>query len=300
MAHWDHLGIDRTLEGDQIFNGAVDNATGVAGLLELAQKFAAERTTLRRSLLFIFFSAEELGTIGSNYYVNNAPIPLEQTVAMLNMDMIGRMVDSAINIGGTGTAPEWEQILAELNSDSTFSITENPDGFGPSDHTSFYGKGIPVLFFFTGTHQDYHRPSDDWDKINYEGEQLIVRYVYGVASAVNSAEERPLYARVESSSPSSGDGDRRGFRVVLGLVPDFTGDPPEAGMRVSSVRPSGAAERAGIKAGDIIVKMDGKDVLNIYDYMGILGELKVGQMVEVEVLREGKREILTATMQKRD
>ncbi len=304
-AHFDHIGYGGAGSGSMvpdtsaIHNGADDNASGTAGLLELAQKFASERNAIRRSLIFIFFSAEELGTIGSSYYVNNPSIPLDQTIAMLNMDMIGRMVDSSMNIGGTGTAPEWEKILAELNSDSTFDITENPDGFGPSDHTSFYGKKIPVLFFFTGTHQDYHRPGDDWEKINYEGEELIVQYVYGVAKAVDSAAKSPIYARVESTRRSSGGGDRRGFRVVLGLVPDFTGETPE-GMKVSSVRPNGAAERAGIKAGDIIVKMAGKDVLNIYDYMGILGELKVGQMVEVEVLRDGKRELLTATMQKRD
>jgi hypothetical protein len=304
-AHFDHIGYGGVGSGSMvpdttaIHNGADDNASGTAGLLELAQKFGAESSTLDRSLIFVFFSAEELGTIGSTYYVNNPTFPLEQSVAMLNMDMIGRMTDSSINIGGTGTASAWEQILAELNKDSTFKITENPDGFGPSDHSSFYGKKIPVLFFFTGTHEDYHRPSDDWDKINYEGEELIVRYVYAVASAVVGAEERPVYARVESTSRSSGGGDRRGFRVVLGVVPDFTGQT-EDGMKVSSVRPNGAAERAGMKAGDIIVKMAGKDILNIYDYMGILGELKVGQMVEVEVLRDGKRESLTATMQKRD
>jgi hypothetical protein len=304
-AHFDHLGYGGPGSGSMvpdtsaIHNGADDNASGSAGLLELAQKFAQQKRALRRTFVFAFFSAEEIGIIGSNFYVNNPPIPLTQTVAMMNMDMIGRMVDSSLHVGGTETAPEWEELLWKFNADSILDLTEDPDGFGPSDHASFYGKNIPVLFFFTGTHEDYHHPGDDWEKINYEGEELIVRYVYEIANAVNTTDKRPVYARVESSARSAGQGDRRSFRVVLGLVPDFTGETEEEGMKVSSVRPNGAAERAGIQGGDIIVKMAGKDVLNIYDYMGILGELKVGQMVEVELLREGKRVIVTATMQKR-
>jgi aminopeptidase YwaD len=304
-AHFDHLGWGGEGSGSMqpdtvaIHNGADDNASGTAGLLEIAQKLAAERDRLKRTVLFAFFSGEELGTLGSLYYVNNPVYPLERTVAMLNMDMIGRMEGKSLTIGGSGTSPLWEPLLARLNADSSFELTLNPDGFGPSDHASFYGRQIPVLFFFTGTHQDYHRPSDDWNTLNYPGSARIVQMVYGVLAAVDSVAERPQYARVEGSQRGMQSGDRRGFRVTLGIVPDVAGEATN-GMKITGIRPGGNAERAGMKAGDVIVKMAGHDILNIYDYMGVLGDLKAGDMVEVELLREGRRITVTATMQRRD
>jgi len=302
-AHMDHLGYGGPNSGSTrpdtiaIHNGADDNASGTAALLELAQKFAAAKNDLKRTLVFTFFSGEELGTLGSSYYVNNPSFPLTQTVAMLNMDMVGRLDNRSLTVGGSGTSPAWNALLTKYNTDSTFTLKLEPDGFGPSDHASFYGKNIPVLFFFTGTHSDYHRPSDDWDKINYAGEEKVTRYIYSIARDVDGQTEKPLYARVESGASRSSSGDSRGFSVTLGIVPDF-GQSSE-GMKVSAVQPNRPAEKAGLKAGDIIVRMAGKKTLNIYDYMGVLGELKPGDEVEVEVLRDGKTMTFTAKMEKR-
>jgi aminopeptidase YwaD len=301
-AHMDHLGYGGAGSGSTrpdtfaIHNGADDNASGTAGVLEMAQKFASARADLKRSLVFVFFSAEELGTIGSQYYVDHPPVPLTQTVAMLNMDMIGRLQGKALTVGGTGTASIWNDLMAKYNPDSSFAIKAEPDGFGPSDHSSFYGKNIPVLFFFTGIHDDYHKPSDDWDKINFAGEEKVVRYAYNIAHDVADGNLKPVYVRVESA-PRPAGGDSRGFNVTLGIVPDvgWSGE----GTKVSVVQPNRPGEKAGLKGGDVIVKMAGKKILNVYDYMGILGELKVGDQVEIEVLRSGETVILHATMERR-
>jgi hypothetical protein len=301
-AHFDHLGFGGPGSGSQrpdtvaVHNGADDNASGSASLLELAQKLSSERTSVRRSVVFAFFSAEELGTLGSQHYVNTPPLPLTQTVAMINMDMVGRLQGKALTIGGTGTAPVWNDILARANSDSSFTVKYEPDGFGPSDHSSFYGKNIPVLFFFTGTHDDYHKPSDDWDRINYAGQERITRFVYKVASEVADGSQKPVYARVESA-PRPAGGDSRGFNVTLGVVPDvgWSGE----GMKVSSVQPNRPGDKAGLKSGDVILAMGGKKILNIYDYMGVLGELKAGDEVEIEVLRDGTTQKLKAVMERR-
>ena len=304
-AHFDHLGWGGEGSGSMqpdslaIHNGADDNASGTAGVLEIAQKLAAERDRLKRTVVFAFFSGEELGTLGSLHYVNNPPYPLDQTAAMINMDMVGRMEGNSLTIGGSGTSPVWEPLLNRLNADSALDLSLNPDGFGPSDHASFYGRQIPVLFFFTGTHQDYHRPSDDWNTLNYEGSERIVRTVYNVLAALDSMADRPQYARVEGSPRGAQAGDRRAFRVTLGIVPDVAGEATN-GMKITSVRPGGTAERSGMKAGDVIVRMAGHDILNIYDYMGVLGDLKAGDMVEVELLRDGRRITVTATMQRRN
>ena len=304
-AHFDHLGWGGEGSGSMqpdtvaIHNGADDNASGTAGALEIAQRLGAEHEHLKRTVVFAFFSGEELGTLGSLYYVNNPPYPLDRTVAMLNMDMVGRMEGKSLTIGGSGTSPAWEPLLAALNADSALDLTLNPDGFGPSDHSSFYGREIPVLFFFTGTHADYHRPSDDWNTLNYKGSEQIVRAVYEVLTAVDTMAERPAYARVEVSAGGGQAGDRRAFRVALGIVPDVAGEQTK-GVKITGVRPGGAAERAGMKPGDVIVKMAGHNILNIYDYMGVLGDLKAGDMVEVELLRDGSRVTVTATMQRRN
>jgi hypothetical protein len=304
-AHLDHLGMGGPGSGSMvpdtiaIHNGADDNASGSAALLELAQAFIPRANTLRRSFVFIFFSGEELGTLGSGYYVSAPFFPLKQTVAMINLDMVGRLKDKTLNIGGSGTSPAWNTLLAKHNADSTFKLVLNPDGFGPSDHAPFYGKDIPVLFFFTGVHDDYHKPSDDWDKLDYEGEEKITQYVYRIVSDIDSMAVRPGFTRVSSPAASrSGGGDSRGFSVTLGIVPDVA--ESSTGMKISGVRPNGAAEKAGMKAGDIIMSMAGKKVLNVYDYMGMLGELKAGDSVEIVVQRDGKPLKVTAVMQKRN
>jgi aminopeptidase YwaD len=301
-AHFDHLGFGGEGSGSlkpdtvAIHYGADDNASGTSGLLEVAQELAAHKSTLQRSVVFVFFSGEELGTLGSAWYVNHPEYPLAKSVAMVNMDMIGRLTNKKLTVYGTGTSPQWMPLLNRLNADSTFSIVPVPDGFGPSDHAQFYGKDIPVLFFFTGTHNDYHKPSDTWDKINYPGEEQVARYVDRIVHAIVNEPARPLFAR-SATPPASGGGDSRGFKVTLGVVPDY-GESTE-GMKIGGVRPGGPAEKGGLKAGDVIVKMAGKKILNIYDYMGLLGELKPGDKVPVEVNRGGTIVSLTVELEKR-
>ncbi|HKP83465.1 MAG TPA: M20/M25/M40 family metallo-hydrolase, partial [Pyrinomonadaceae bacterium] len=213
-AHYDHLG--RGGEGSlaprsgEIHHGADDNASGTAGLIELARVFGAQRPKLKRTLVFIAFGGEEEGLLGSNYYVNHPLVPLDNTTAMINMDMIGRMKDSKLMIGGVGTATEWRPLLAQTD----FSLTLSDDGFGPSDHSSFYSKQIPVLFFFTGTHNDYHKPSDTFDKINYNDEARILSLVARIVRDIDSADKRLTYTTAKSEPPRTG-----GFRVYLGTIP---------------------------------------------------------------------------------
>jgi Zn-dependent M28 family amino/carboxypeptidase len=305
-AHMDHLGMGGPGSGSRvpdtiaIHNGADDNASGTAALLELAQAFAARSTQLKRSLLFIFFSGEELGTLGSGYYVSQPFFPLKETVAMLNLDMVGRLQNRALTVGGTGTSSIWGGLLAGENKDSAFVLTLNPEGYGPSDHSSFYGKDIPVLFFFTGYHDDYHKPSDDWDKINYAGEEILAKYVYRIASDIDTMTVRPPFTHVQmaASSRSNAGGDTRSYTVTLGIVPDVA--EGSTGMKISGVLANRAAEKAGLKTGDIITGLAGHKILNVYDYMGVLGELKAGDQVEVIVLRDGATLKVTATMQKRN
>jgi aminopeptidase YwaD len=250
-------------------------------------------------MLFMGFSAEEIGTVGSQYYVNNPVFPLSKTVAMLNMDMVGRMKDNTITVSGVGTSPIWNDVVKKWNTGAdTLTIKTSPEGFGPSDHAQFYGKDIPVLFFFSGTHADYHKPSDDWEKLNYDGEQRITKYVYAIANDIQSKAERPQFTKAAApASTAMGGGDGRGFSVTLGVVPDY-GATVE-GMKIDGTRGGGPAEKAGLLAGDVITKFAGKKVLNIYDYMGILGSLKAGEIAEIEVLRDGKPMTFSATMQKR-
>ncbi len=286
-AHYDHLGWggDGSMAPDvhAIHHGADDNASGTAGLLELAQKFASNKDQLDRSMLFIAFGAEELGLIGSSYYVENPYFPNEHSTAMINLDMIGRMQNDELTIFGVGTSPIWESMLESFPQYDEFSIRTNPDGLGPSDHASFYRKNIPVLFFHTGLHGDYHRPSDTAEKINYEGMERIVKYVYDVALELNTYREPIAFTRVESTAPR---GTARGIRVYVGTMPDIVGD--SGGMGVIEVRSDSPAEKAGIKGGDIIINFGGKSIENVYDYTYALGEYNPGDIVEVVILRNGE------------
>ncbi len=305
-AHMDHLGFGGPGSGSlmpdeaAIHNGADDNASGTAALLEIAQAMATERARPARSIVFVAFSGEELGTLGSAHYVNHPLMPMNNTIAMLNMDMVGRLNDNTLTVYGTGTSSLWTDFVKSHNRKSggeeMFTIKSVADGFGPSDHAQFYSKDVPVLFFFTGTHNDYHKPSDDWDKLNYEGQERIARMVLAMGNDLARMPQRPDFVRVASSSPTAG-GDTRGFAVTLGVIPDY-GETSE-GMKIGGLRPNGPAEKAGLKAGDSIVRMAGKKVLNIYDYMGLLGELKVGDEVDVVVTREGKEMTFKAKMEKR-
>src|SRR5262245_11628023 len=293
-AHYDHLGrggeSSLAPNSSDVHHGADDNASGTAGLLELARIFGKERKQLRRSVIFIAFSAEESGLIGSKAFVNNASAPLNDCVAMLNMDMIGRLKDNKLTVGGVGASPGFPKLVESLNNGFTLQLSE--DGFGPSDHSSFYAKQVPVLFFFSGTHEDYHKPSDTADKINYEGQAKIVGFVAEISRAIDRADARPTYA-LARSQPSA----RSTFRVSLGTVPNYADS--NDGMLLDAVRDDSPAAKAGMKAGDKIVKLAGREIKNVYDYTYALGEMKPDQEYEVEVARGGERLKLKITPQAR-
>ncbi|MDX6384740.1 MAG: hypothetical protein QOK48_2313 [Blastocatellia bacterium] len=328
-AHYDHLGMGGEGSGSLsastgIHHGADDNASGVAGLIELARLLSSQK--LRRTVVFIAFSGEEEGLIGSNYYVNHPIVPLVNTVAMINMDMIGRLKDKALIVGGVGTAQEWRSMIdasndvqgmtvtlnspgvdrtlqagvpvvmgsngnpvVTMNPARKFSLTLNEDGYGPSDHSSFYGKQVPVLFFFTGSHNDYHKPSDTAEKINYEGEASIVGFVERIVRDLDRGDKRPTYTVAKSEQ----QGRTGGFRVYLGTIPNYA--EANDGLRLDGVREDSPASKAGLKAGDRIVKMGGHEVKNVYDYTFALGEMKAGQEYEVEIFRGSERLILKIT-----
>ncbi len=324
-AHYDHLG--RGGEGSlapksgAIHHGADDNASGVAGLLELARLLSSQRPKPRRTIVFIAFGGEEQGLLGSNYYVNHPAFPLASTVTMLNMDMIGRMKENQLVIGGVGTAAEWRSVIEAANvlkpanvvaagsagdrlplvaatADRTVAgtdlktqlrLTLSEDGYGPSDHSSFYAKQIPVLFFWTGTHEDYHKPSDTAEKINYEGQVRILGLSTRIIRSIDANDQRPVYTVARTAAP----GRATGFNVYLGTIPNYA-DTGE-GLLLDAVREDSPAAQAGLKAEDRIVKLAGREIRNVYDYTFVLGELKAGQTYEVEVLRGSDRLSLKIT-----
>jgi aminopeptidase YwaD len=290
-AHYDHLGWggDGSLVPDEeaIHHGADDNASGTAGILELARINSTDGRPPKRSLLFIAFSAEEIGLIGSQHYVQNPYLPNDSTVAMINLDMIGRLTNDELTIFGVGTSPIWEEIIPEPEEYKLLEVRTNQDGFGPSDHASFYAQNIPVLFFHTGLHGDYHRPSDTAEKINYNGMATIISYVDNIVRRLDRSDERPAFTRAESPRPQ---GVMRGIRVYVGTMPDYVGE--SGGMRVTGVRNESPAERAGIITGDVIIKFGGKTIENVYDYTFALGEFNPGDIVEVVVKRDGEEMII--------
>ena len=285
-AHYDHLGHGGEGSGSMvpdsrdIHHGADDNASGTAGLIELARLFAAQRPKLKRTVIFIAFGGEEEGLLGSNYYVNHPLVPLSNTVAMINMDMIGRMRDRKLAIGGVGTAPEWRQVIGK---ETPFELSLSEDGLGPSDHSSFYLKHIPVLFFFTGPHNDYHKPSDTFEKINYDDEARILSLVARIVRDVDGAEKRLTFTATKSEpGPRTG-----GFRVYLGTIPNYADS--SNGLLIDGVRDDSPAAKAGLKAGDRVVKIGTQEIRNVQDYTYALGEMKAGQEYVFEVLRGNDR-----------
>ena len=291
-AHYDHLG--RGGEGSlaprsgEIHHGADDNASGTAGMLELARLLTSQRPRPKRTIVFAGFGGEEEGLLGSNYYVSHPVMPLANTVAMINMDMIGRMKDRKLVIGGVGTAKEWRDIMA-ADTDKSFQLTLNEDGFGPSDHSSFYAKQIPVLFFWTGTHNDYHKPSDTFDKINYDDEARILEMVARIVNQLDAADKRVTYTTAKSDpAPRTG-----GFRVYLGTIPNYA--DTNDGVLLDGVRDDSPAAKAGLKAGDRVVKIGTRDIKNVYDYTAALGDMKAGEEYVIEVMRGTERLTLKIT-----
>jgi len=284
-AHYDHLGWggqgSMSPNEHVIHHGADDNASGTAGMLELAQRFAAHRDEIDRSMLFIAFGAEELGLIGSQYYVENPLIPIEQTTAMINLDMIGRMDNDQLTIFGVGTSPIWDSMIERSSLYDSFTVRTNPDGMGPSDHASFYRNDIPVLFFHTGLHGDYHRPSDTADKINYEGMERIVQFVYDIAYKLATYDDQIAFTRAESPRPQGTMGN---IRVYVGTMPDYVGE--SGGMAVTEVRNNSPAEKAGIRSGDVIIKLGDKSIENVYDYTYALSDYSPGDVVDVIIKRD--------------
>jgi hypothetical protein len=298
-AHYDHLGLGENgslaeTAGKAIHNGADDNASGTAGMLELARRFSLQRANLKRTFVFVAFSAEEEGLLGSKYYVNHPAEPLQNTVAMVNLDMVGRMKGNRVIVGGSGSSPLWKDLLLRHNDNPQLEIKFDDDGFGPSDHASFYAKNIPVLFFFTGVHTDYHKPSDDFEKINLTGEQRVVDLIYRVLTDLNDRADAPQFTHAKESPDSPKRGD---FRVYLGTIPDYGEDVQ--GVKLSGVREGSPAEKAGLRGGDIIIECGGKQIRNVYDYTYVLGDKKAGDLLEVVVLRGKDRLSLKAILEQR-
>ncbi|MCX7937680.1 MAG: M28 family peptidase [Chlorobi bacterium] len=283
-AHFDHLGWgdDNSLYTGaerKIHPGADDNASGTAGLLELARLIAAN--PLPRSVIFCAFNAEERGLLGSAYYVRNPLVPLEKTIAMVNLDMIGRLQGKRLNIQGIGSSPLWKPLMDSLATAAGFEPSYTEDGLGPSDHTSFYLRSIPVLFFFTGLHGDYHRPSDTWDKLNYTGQAKVVELVHRTLQIIGGSPQRPEFTKVPSSA--QGRTTMAAAKVRFGIMPDYADHPK--GLRISGVIEDSPAQRAGIREGDILVQIGSTPIRSIYDLMDVLARTEPGEEAEVIVLR---------------
>jgi Zn-dependent M28 family amino/carboxypeptidase len=297
-AHYDHLGIDQLKESSMykgkepmIHHGADDNASGTSGLLEIAEKFGEIKSQLKRSIIFLAFSGEELGILGSTYFTNNPAVELKNIIAMLNMDMIGRLnEEKSLTLIGAGTSSEWHNLLNEKNTYG-FKLGFNESGTGGSDHQSFTNKNIPVLFFFTGTHTDYHKPSDTADKINNDGETKVVNYVFDIANTLNHQEKRPDFVKV--AEPANQQRMTKP-KVTVGTVPEFGYNG--SGYKISGVTEGGPAAKAGMKAGDIILKFGNKTIGNIYDFMYAMGNYKAGEKVDVVVQRDGKEVTLNVEL----
>ena len=303
-AHYDHLGRGEAhsmapSQIGQIHPGADDNASGTAGVLELARLFAPLKGQLQRGILFANFAGEELGLLGSAEWVKNPTLPLDKAVAMLNMDMIGRIKDDKVYIGGLGTGTTFQPILDQAESNTTFKYENSPGGYSSSDHTSFVTKRIPVLFFFSGLHSDYHKPSDTWDKINAPGAAHLLDLVSNIALRIDTAQDRPAYVAVENPNPHAGtpSGGSGGYGPYFGSIPDF--GQIENGVRFSDVKPGSPAAKAGFQAGDVLIQFGDKPIKNLYDFTDALRRSKVGDTVQVTVLRDGKPVTASVTLEQR-
>jgi membrane-associated protease RseP (regulator of RpoE activity) len=287
-AHYDHLGLggETSLAPSrfgEIHPGADDNASGVAGVIGLARQFAAAGGS-RRTVVFVAFAGEEMGLLGSTQYVRDPAVPLEGTVAMLNMDMIGRLRADRLYVFGVDTGKEFREALERANRDTALQLQFRGDGYGPSDHTPFYAKDRPVLFFFTGPHEDYHRPSDTPEKVNAAGMERVLRLIAGVLRSVADAPAPVSFVRAAPSSPPRSRGSGAGYGPYFGMIPEF--GQAEDGVRLGGVRAGSPAEKAGMQAGDLIVRFDGKAVRNLEDFVFVLRGKRAGDRVEV-IYRRG-------------
>jgi len=290
-AHYDHLGrgtFDSLAPSQigQIHPGADDNASGTAGVLELARILAPLKGQLPRGIFFMSFAGEELGLLGSAAWVKEPTKPLDKAVAMLNMDMIGRIKDNRVYIGGVGTGSTLQKALDEAHSDSLLKFEFSQSGYASSDHTSFVAKRIPVLFFFSGLHADYHKPSDTWEKINPDAATNLLNVVARVTVELASDSQKPTFIAVAENPHSGGSGGGGGYGPYFGSIPDF--GETENGVKFSDVKPGSPAAKAGLKAGDVLIQFGDKAIKNLYDFTDALRRSKVGDVVSVTVLRDGQ------------
>ncbi len=282
-AHYDHLGMGGEgslyAEGEAIHNGADDNASGVGILLQLASGLQKEGFQ-GNNYLFMAFSGEEMGLLGSNYFTKNPTIDLSKVNYMLNMDMVGRLrVDNTLSITGTGTSPIWNQVLNAANTD--FKLVLGESGVGPSDHTSFYLQDIPVLHFFTGQHEDYHKPSDDTEKLNFEGMQQIQKYIESIILELND-NAKLAFRKTKNESE-----EVPRFKVALGIMPDYLFDGK--GMRIDGVTENRPADKAGLLKGDIVIQLGDSTVIDMMSYMRALSSFEEGNTTKVLVDRKGEK-----------
>ena len=295
-AHYDHLGRGGagvgSLDADStgvIHNGADDNASGTAALLEAARLLRGRLHGDRRTVVFVAFTAEELGLLGSSYYVQHPVRPHDSTVAMINFDMVGRLRDGKLLALGAETAEEFPALLDSLNAGYGFDLRASGDGWGRSDHASFYGEKVPVVHFFTDTHEEYHRVSDDAETINARGVARIASYAAELTTALATREDGLTYVSIDRPPPMTG-----GSGAALGTIPDMSGAPEGGGVRLTGVRENGPAAAAGIQGGDVILRIGEHDVTDLYAMTGALAAYEPGDVVDV-VVRRGE-ELLTLTV----
>jgi hypothetical protein len=317
-AHYDHLGFgeegssrEHSKEKGQIHNGADDNASGVAAVLELAQHFTTAGDEplaavlpsiekgktpqkLKRGLIFALWSGEEMGLLGSSHFAEKPPVPLTNIVAYVNFDMVGRLRTNRLSLQGIASSALWPKLIERRNIVGGFDLNMMDDPYLPSDTTAFYPKGIPVLAFFTGSHDEYHRPGDDIETLNYEGIERITQFAGLLVRDLANAEARPDYVKVERTSAP---GARDSLRAYLGTIPDYSTDVK--GVKISGVRGGSPAEKAGLQGGDVIVEFAGQKIANIYDYTYALDAAKIGQPLKIKILRKEEPREITVTPEAR-
>jgi Tol biopolymer transport system component len=305
-AHYDHLGhgesggaMQRKGEENAIHPGADDNASGTAAVLELAAALAKERTdkpgNFQRGIIFALWSGEEIGLIGSSQFAERPLVALSNVAAYVNFDMVGRLRENKLILQGVGSSSAWRKLIEKRNVAAGFNLTLQEDPYLPTDTTAIYAKHVPVVNFFTGSHEDYHRPTDKPDTLNYDGLERITRFAHAIIADLAKGPERPDYLSVARSD--SGGGSRENLRAYLGTIPDYATEV--AGVKLSGVRGGGPADKAGLKGGDVIVEFGGKKIVNIYDYTYAMDAVKIGQTVQVIVLRNGQRMELAVTPEAR-
>src|SRR6266545_741074 len=304
-AHYDHLGhggsssLDRAGEENKIHPGADDNASGVAWVMEMAASLAKERAEhpekFRRGIIFTCWSGEEIGLIGSAAFCEHPPVPLNKIVAYVNADMVGRMRDNKLTLQGVGSSHAWRRLIEKRNVAAGFNLALQDDPYLPTDVTSFYTRNVPVVNFFTGAHEDYHRPTDTADKLDYKDLERVAKFAREIVLDLAQTSERPDLAKVERSGQAFGG--RETLRTYLGTIPDYTTEVK--GVKLSGVRGGSPAEKAGLKGGDVIVEFAGQKISNIYDYTYALDAAKIGRSTRMVVERDGRRVTLEVTPEAR-